>query len=107
MTRFHSLLLGLVIFYSSTLGWIVVTKTATDERQSAVAYFNNQFLVCWSDGRDWATDSAATIRGCRISANGTVLDSNSFLVEAGYPDRLLPSVCAGNSDWMVAFQKGC
>jgi hypothetical protein len=107
MIRLYRLLLGLVIFYSSTLGWIVMTKTATDERQPSVAWLNNQYLVAWTDGRDWSTDSAITIHGCRILADGNILDTNSFVIQGGYPDHLTPTVCADSSAWMIAFQQGC
>jgi hypothetical protein len=107
MKRFKIFAIAILVLSTSAFGWIRVSKAGTDERQSSVAWLNNQYLVCWSDGRDWAVDSAATIHGARISANGNIIDTNSFLIDGGYPDRLLPVVCAGNSDWMIAFQQGC
>jgi hypothetical protein len=107
MTKVKIFAITILVLSASAFGWIRVTKVDTDERQSSVAWLNNQYLICWSDGRDWAVDSAATIHAARISANGTLIDTNSFLVDGGYPDRLLPVVCAGSSDWIVAFQVGC
>jgi hypothetical protein len=107
MIRLKILAMSILILITSGFGWIRVTKATTDERQSSVAWLNNQYLVCWADDRDWAIDSSTSIRGARISTNGIVIDTNSFLIDGGYPDRLTPEMCAGNSDWIIAFQEGC
>ncbi len=107
MKQFRILAVLVLTLSTFALGWIQVTNVPTDERQSTSTWLNNQYLVCWSDARDWGIYSAATIRGARISSSGAVLDANSFLIDGGYPDRLMPKICAGNSNWMIAYQQGC
>jgi hypothetical protein len=107
MNRFKILAVAVLLLNTFALGWIRVTNVETDERQSTVAWLNNQYLICWSDARDWGTYSAATIHGARISVNGSLIDTNSFLIDGGYPDRLMPKICAGNSSWIIAYQQGC
>lgn len=88
-------------------GWIIINNAPYDQRQSSTAFLDNQYLVAWSDARAWQTYQANVIYGTRVSASGTVLNPNGFLINGGYPDRLLPKVCAGNSNWLVIWQEGC
>ncbi len=107
MIRLKILAIIVLVFSVSAFGWIRVSTVEMNERQSTAAWLNNQYLVCWSDDRDMSIDTATTIRGARISTNGNVIDTSSFLIDGGNPDRLMPEICAGNSDWLITFQTGC
>ncbi|MEO0074524.1 MAG: hypothetical protein ABIK31_00235 [candidate division WOR-3 bacterium] len=97
----------LAILCSLGFSWIVISNAPYDQRQSSSAFLNNQYLVVWSDARAWQTYQANVIYGARVSASGLVLNPNGFLINGGYPDRLLPKVCASSSDWLVIWQEGC
>jgi hypothetical protein len=96
-----------IILTSFTWGWIIVSNNDFDQRQPACAFLDNQYLVTWADARAYLTYQATVIYGSRVSSSGSVLNPNGFLVNGGNPDRLLPKVCAGLSDWLVIWQEGC
>ena len=105
--RFLILLIALFVITATASGWIVVSKAEADQRQSAVAFHNNQYLVSWADARDISPDSATSIYACRVTNHGAVLDPHGFFISGGINDHLIPEVCAGVSDWMVIWQEGC
>jgi hypothetical protein len=107
MTHILNLLLGLLILQTSLFGWIEVSKRDGDQWQPTAAYLNNQFIIGWSDTRDLITDTSSNIYACRITSNGTILDTNGILVASGRQEQLVPRVCSSNSDWLFIWQEGC
>jgi hypothetical protein len=89
MMRLTGLFFLVVILCTTVSGWIPISKAEFDQRQSAVAYLNNQYLVAFADGRDISPDSATSIYACRVT------------------NHLIPQVCSGSSDWLVIWQEGC
>jgi hypothetical protein len=107
MMHFYSLFLGLILLQTSIFGWIEVSKQDGDQWQPTVAYLDNQFIIGWSDTRDLATDTSTNIYACRVTTNGTILDTNGILIAYGRQEQLVPKVCASNSDWLFIWQEGC
>lgn len=107
MIRISTILLGLAVVSTSLFGWIVISNDSLDQRQSTVAFLNNQYLVAWADARDYQTYQASVIYGSRISNSGVVLNPTGYVINAGNPDRLVPKACAGTSGWLVIWQQGC
>jgi hypothetical protein len=107
MMRLTGLFFLVVILCTTVSGWIPISKAEFDQRQSAVAYLNNQYLVAFADGRDISPDSATSIYACRVTNHGGVLDPHGFIISGGSQDHLIPQVCSGSSDWLVIWQEGC
>jgi len=107
MIRLSSLYFGFLILQTSALGWIEVCKESAEQWQSSVAFYDNQFLVAWTDLRDLPTDSSTNIYACRIATNGAVLDTWGILVASNRRDEMVPRICAGTLDWLVIWQEGC
>ncbi len=104
---FHNILLGILIIFSLTFGWIEVSKLDTDQWQSTVAFYDNHFLVGWTDTRDLSTDSSTNVYACRISNNGMVLDTWGIMIANSHRDEMVPRICTGTSDWLIIWQEGC
>lgn len=98
---------GILILLSSALGWIEVSKLDSEEWQSTVAFYDNHFLVGWTDTRDLSTDSSTNVYACRITDNGTVLDTWGLMIANSHRDEMVPRICTGISDWLVIWQEGC
>lgn len=107
MVRISTIFVGLAILSTSLLGWIVINDNSYDQRQSAVAFLDNQYLAAWSDARAYQTYQATVIYGSRISLSGAVVNPSGFAINAGNPDRLMPKVCTGSSGWLVIWHEGC
>jgi hypothetical protein len=104
---FPKILLGILFLFSSTLGWIEVSKLDSEQWQSTVAFYDNHFLVGWTDTRDLSTDSSTNVYACRITDNGTVLDTWGIMIANRQRDEMVPKICTGISDWLVIWQEGC
>ena len=104
---FPEILLGILTIFSLTSGWIEVSKLDSEQWQSTVAFYDNHFLVSWTDTRDLSTDSSTNIYVCRISDNGTILDTWGIMIANSHRDEMVPKICTGTSDWLVIWQEGC
>ncbi|MBS4015089.1 MAG: hypothetical protein KGZ86_01435 [Candidatus Latescibacteria bacterium] len=96
----------LIILTSVVYGVIIISDNPADQRQSTVAFLDNQYLVAWADARSYQTYQATVIYGSRVSSSGTVINPNGAVINAGNPDRLMPKVCAGSSGWLVTWHEG-
>ncbi len=106
-SSFPKILLGIITIFSSTLGWIEVSKLDSEQWQSTVAFYDNHFLVGWTDTRDLLTDSSTNVYACRISNNGTILDTWGINIANSRRDEMVPKICTGIADWLVIWQEGC
>lgn len=80
---------------------IVVSNDAASQEQPQVAYSGGRFLVVWHDlrnGRDW------DIYAARVKPDGTVLESNGFLVGGGPENQASPFLAPADNGFLVVWQ---
>ena len=88
-------------------GYRVVSDAVYDQTKPSVAFDGTDFLVTWQDTRDIPTDAAANTYACRLTPSLEVLDSAGILIAGTQEEELVPVVCWGGSDYLVAWQRGC
>jgi hypothetical protein len=80
---------------------IVVCNAVSSQEQPQVAYSGGKFLVVWHDlrnGRDWDVYAA------RVNPDGTVLETNGFLVGGGPQNQASPFLAPADNGFLVAWQ---
>lgn len=78
---------------------IPIAVVGADQRNPAVAFDGENFLVVWQDCRDGAPD----IYGARVSQNGEVLDGLGFPVAAAANDQQNPAVTFDGVNYLVTW----
>ena len=81
-------------------GFAICTNAGA-QTTPAVAGNQNQALVVWSDAR--VSAATADIYGARLSADGTVIDTNGFVVCVAPGLQSLPAVATDGQDYLVAW----
>jgi MYXO-CTERM domain-containing protein len=79
---------------------IAISTAASDQATPRVAWMAPSYLVVWEDKRNDAGD----IYGARVATNGSVLDPNGFIVNAGTSEQRTPAVASDGTDYLVVWQ---
>ena len=74
----------------------------TDQWDPVAAFDGTNYLVLWTDGYIDDYD----IRGARVSATGTVLDSDGISISSAGSDKLYPAVAFNGTNYFVAWEEG-
>lgn len=80
---------------------IVIGNLAASQEQPQVAFSGGRFMVVWHDlrnGRDWDVYAA------RVKPDGTVLESNGFLVGGGPENQASPFLAPADNGFLVVWQ---
>jgi len=70
--------------------------TTSDEFYPEVSWGGTNWLVVWVDDDG--------VRGARVDAAGTVLDTNSIAISTGGGDEDVPDVAWGSDSWLVVWR---
>lgn len=80
---------------------IVIGNLAASQEQPQVTFSGGRFMVVWHDlrnGRDWDVYAA------RVKPDGTVLESNGFLVGGGPENQASPFLAPADNGFLVVWQ---
>ncbi len=105
--RIWSILLILTAIALPVQAGFPVCTAKQDQTFPAIAYDSTNFLVTWTDTRDFLTDSSTNIYACRVTPAGQVLDTANILVVGGRRDQMVPRIAMGQDDWFLIWQEGC
>lgn len=83
---------------SDTAGFLI-NNHATDQQFPKVCYGNSLYLVVW---QEVMSDTASAIYGARMSADGTVLDSDGILISYGQ-NASAPAIAFDGNNFLVVW----
>ncbi len=83
----------------------VAASAGGQQRFPAVAYAKGVFLIAWQEGRyGWGPEAQTLIRGIRISANGTIIDTGSFAISKAPHLQEKPQIATDGEIFLVVWQ---
>jgi hypothetical protein len=84
----------------TTMEGIALCTHSADQRDPAVAWNGQHYLVAWRDQRD----PNASIYGCLVELSGTVTYTNGVALVPGSPEAAFePAVGGTNGEWWLAW----
>jgi hypothetical protein len=100
-------LLVLSLVGVAALGQVPVCKAARDQAMPAACFDGRNFLVTWTDMRDYQQDSTYNVYAGRVDIHGNPLDSTGFAVIADRVEQTQPRACFGLDDCLLIWSDGC
>ncbi len=82
---------------------LVLSMAFNAQYYPAVAFDGTNYLVVWSDSRNWAT-SGFDIYGVRVSTTGTVLDPNGLVICNANGTQSFPDVDFDGTNFFVVWE---
>jgi MYXO-CTERM domain-containing protein len=82
---------------------LVLSMAYNAQYYPAVAFDGTNYLVVWSDTRNWAT-TGFDIYGVRVSASGTVLDPNGLAICTANGNQTSPDVDFDGTNFFVVWE---
>jgi len=79
----------------------VISKAVYDQKEPALAFDGADFLVAWEDYR---SHTRSDIYGARVTPQGTVLDTNGFVIARAQSDQLAPALAFDGADFLVVWE---
>jgi hypothetical protein len=89
------------------VGQVPICTVARDQAMPAACFDGRNFLVTWTDMRDYERDSTYDIYAGRVDADGNPLDSAGFAVVADKVEQTQPRACFGLDDCLLIWSDGC
>jgi len=71
------------------------------QRHPEVAFDGNNYLVVWEDNRNVTSNS--DIYGCRVRADGTVLDPSGIAISTASENQFNPSIAFDGTNYLVVW----
>jgi hypothetical protein len=101
------LLLVLSLACAIAAAQVPVCAVARDQGMPAACFDGRDFLVAWTDMRDYERDSTYNIYAGRVDAQGNPLDSTGFAVVTDQVEQTQPRACFGLDDCLLIWSDGC
>ncbi|MBI3851780.1 MAG: cadherin-like domain-containing protein [Verrucomicrobia bacterium] len=84
---------------------LVISSIVNNEAVPAVAFNGTNYLVVWTDSRNWTNKLFnLDIYGARVSNAGTVFDPNGIAICRATADQAAPAVATDGSNFLVVWQ---
>lgn len=97
----------LLLACSVAAAQVPVCKAGRDQGMPTVCFDGRNFLVAWTDMRDYQRDSTCNIYAGRVDIHGNVLDSTGFAVVVDRVEQTQPRACFGLDDCLLIWSDGC
>jgi hypothetical protein len=82
---------------------ITISTVANSQTTGDIAFDGTNYLVVWHDERNWLS-SDLDIYAARVDQSGTVLDPECIAISTSSGDQHNPSVCFGDTNYLVVWE---
>ncbi|MEO0127730.1 MAG: FlgD immunoglobulin-like domain containing protein [candidate division WOR-3 bacterium] len=84
------------------LNGIVISSAPSNQKDPAIAFDGNNYLVVWADDRNQSS-SYTDIYCARVSTTGTVLDPNGIPISTAASNQVSPAVAFDGTNYLVVW----
>lgn len=100
-------LVPLLLACALAVGQVPICTADRDQGMPAACFDGRDFLVTWTDMRDYERDSTYNIYAGRVDAGGNPLDSTGFAIVTDKVEQTQPRACFGLDDCLLIWSDGC